>query len=92
MMWDIAHDPVRHRFETTVEGERCRLDYVPEGATMIIAHVVVPESVGRRGIAAALMRAALEHARESGWHVVAQCPYAEYFMREHPEWSDLIAS
>lgn len=92
MSWDIAHDVARRRFETTVDGEVCTLDYTLDGATMVIEHVVVPDPVARRGIAAALMQAALEHARASGWRVVPECPYAAYFVREHPEWSGLIAS
>lgn len=91
MTWHVAHDSAHRRFETTVEGEHCTLDYALDGTTMIIEHVVVPDPVSRRGIAAALTRAALEHARENGWRVVPRCPYAEYFVREHPEWSGLIA-
>ena len=92
MTWVITHDAARRRFETTVEGEHCTLDYALDGATMIVAHVVVPDPVARRGIAGALMQAALEHARASGWRVVPQCPYAAYFVREHPEWAAVVAS
>ena len=87
---DIAHDTTRHRFETTIDGEHCTLDYQLDGDTMTITHVVVPDRVSGRGIAAALMRAALESAREHGWHVVPECPYAAYYVKENPEWSGLI--
>ncbi|HEV7490551.1 MAG TPA: GNAT family N-acetyltransferase [Rhodanobacteraceae bacterium] len=88
---DITHDVSRHRFETTVDGEHCALDYETLRDTMTITHVVVPEPVSRRGIAAALMQAALGYARKQGWHVVPSCPYAAYFVEKNPEWSGLVA-
>lgn len=87
----ITHDAARHRFETTVEGEHCVLEYEIDGRTMTITHVSVPDPVSGRGIAAALMRVALESARQRGWQVVPRCPYAEHFLRENPEWSGLVA-
>lgn len=87
----IAHAAAGRRFETTVDGEHCVLEYEIEGHTMTITHVSVPDPVSRRGIAAALMRAALETAQQRGWQVVPRCPYAVYFFKENPEWTGLIA-
>ena len=91
MSWEITHDPARRRFEARVENEPCSLDYDLDGQMMSITHVVVPDPVSRRGIAAALTEAALAHARAHGWRVIAQCPYAAWYLREHPEWADLLA-
>jgi predicted GNAT family acetyltransferase len=88
---DIVHEPERSRFVAHVEGETCVLDYDLEGDTMTITHVGVPDPVGGRGIAAALTRTALETARARGWRVVPQCGYAARYVREHSEWSDLVA-
>lgn len=87
---DIAHDAAKHRFETVVEGERCTLDYDLAGTTMTITHTRVPEPVEGRGIAAALMEAALTHARASGWRVVPRCSYAVAYLGKHPEWADVL--
>lgn len=59
--------------------------------TMTIAHVNVPDAVSGRGIAAALTEAALSHARSCRWRVIAQCAYAAWYLREHPEWADVLA-
>ena len=91
MSWEITRDAARRRFETRVEGELCTLDYELDAATMAITHVNVPDAVARRGIAAALTEAALSHARASGWRVIAQCPYAAWYVREHPEWTSILA-
>jgi uncharacterized protein len=87
----ITHDAANRRFEAIVEGNLCTLDYELAGTTMTITHTRVPEPVEGRGIAAALMHAALEHARASRWRVVPQCRYATYYLMRHPEWSDLRA-
>ena len=88
---DIVHDAAGHRFETTVDGEHCVLEYKMDARTMTITHVSVPAPVSGRGIAGALMRAALESARKQGWRVVPQCPYAAYFLKENPQWSARVA-
>jgi len=88
---DITHNVAGHRFETTVDGEHCVLEYEIDAQRMTITHVSVPAPVSRRGIAGALMRAALETARKQGWRVMPECPYAAYFLKENPEWSGLMA-
>jgi predicted GNAT family acetyltransferase len=91
MSVDIRHDATRHRFEATVDGELCTLDYELSSAVMVITHVRVPESVAGRGIAASLTEAALTIARASRWRVMPQCPYAAAYMKRHPAWNDLLA-
>jgi predicted GNAT family acetyltransferase len=90
MKADIAHDAAEQRFEAVVEGEHCTLDYELAGTTMTITHTRVPEAVGGRGIAAALMEAALAHARASGWRVVPKCSYAVVYFSRHREWADVL--
>lgn len=87
---EIAHDAATRRFETTVDGERCTLDYELAGTTMTITHTRVPKPVEGRGIAAALMEAALTHARARGWRVVPKCSYAVAYLGRHREWADVL--
>ena len=87
---DITHDAANRRFETVVDGAHCTLDYELDGTTMTITHTHVPEPVEGRGIAAALMEAALTHARASGWRVVPKCSYAVAYLGRHREWADIV--
>lgn len=89
MTLDIRHQLADHRFETEVEGLLCVVDYTLAHGVMTITHTLVPEAVGGRGIAASLVKAALEHARREHWKVVPACSYAEAWMRRHPEYDDL---
>lgn len=87
----IVHEENAGRFLVVVEGHRCVLEYDLADTVMTITHTGVPEPVGGRGIAAALMREAFETARGRGWRIVPACSYARVFMQRHPEYADLLA-
>jgi|UPI0002DF33DE hypothetical protein len=88
---DVRHDASAHRFEILVDGSLCELDYTLEHGVMTITHTGVPEAVGGRGLAGALVRAAMETARAQGWKVVPACSYASVWVQRHPEYDDLLA-
>jgi uncharacterized protein len=87
----ITHDRNARRFETTVDGALCELDYRLANGVMTITHTGVPPQVGGRGLAAALVESALTTARAEGWKVVPACSYADVWMRRHPDFDDLRA-
>lgn len=87
----IAHQASIGRFETTVEGLRCELDYQLDGQLMRITHTGVPRALEGRGIAAALVAQALGWARAQGHRVQPLCSYVQVYVRRHPEWQDLLA-
>lgn len=87
---EIHHDASARRFETHVEGHACVLDYGLSGGRMIIRHTGVPTAVGGRGIAARLVRAAMDWARGAGLRVVPQCAYAADFVQRHREYDDIV--
>jgi predicted GNAT family acetyltransferase len=78
------------RFEATVEGQLCVAQYRVYGKLMMLTHTGVPLPLRGRGIAAALVQAALDHARARGLTVRPDCSYAEVYMRRHPETLDLL--
>lgn len=91
MALDIRHLAAAHRFETTVDGFLCELDYTVHVGVMTLTHTGVPDQVGGRGIASELVRTALETARREGWKVIPACSYARVWMERHPEFADLRA-
>ena len=90
MSFAIEHDSRAQRFHTDVESAHCVLDYTLNSGVMTITHTDVPAEVGGRGVASALVQAALDGAREKGWKVVPRCSYAEAWMRRHPAYADLL--
>ena len=90
MALNIHHDSAAREFTVEGDGYVGVLNYDLRGDTMTVTHTLVPEAIGGRGIAAELMRVALETARAQGWKVVPMCSYAAVYMRRHPEYADLL--
>lgn len=88
---DVRHNAAAQRFEALIDGALARADYRMHGNAMHIFHTEVPHHLEGRGIAAALVRAALEHARAEGWRVEPACSYVRGYMRRHPETHALLA-
>lgn len=85
MSLDVVRSHDRCRFETSVEGHLCVLDYRLEGSTVFMTRVAVPPPVEGRGIAGALTQTAVAWARAEGLEIVATCPYVAAWMGRHPD-------
>jgi len=87
---DIHHNTAASRFEAAVGDGIAECVYRPSPGLMNIVHTEVPPRSEGRGVAAALVKAALAHARAQGWRVRASCSYVRSYMRRHPETQDLL--
>jgi predicted GNAT family acetyltransferase len=90
MTIDVRHNTARRRFEAMVDGQQCVADYQISGNVMVMTHTGVPQAVGGRGVAAELVKAALDHARDKGLKVEPACSYVALYMRRHPQTQDLL--
>ena len=86
----ITHNAAAQRFECHVDGLLCELTYELIGGVMHLTHTGVPSSLEGRGLAAALVRAAFDHARASQLRVRPVCSYVQTYLRRHPEAQDLL--
>lgn len=86
----IDHQPQRERFATTIDGHEAELEYRREGDVLVITHTGVPEAIGGRGIAGALVQAAVDFAREAGLRVRPACTYAAGWMDRHLDDGDAL--
>ena len=87
---DIHHDAIAGRFTADVNGHRCEADYQLRHGVMHLVHTAVPRALQGRGIAAALVDAALAEARRQGWRVRPVCSYVQTYMRRHPDTQNLL--
>ena len=90
MTCPIEHDTHAARFTTESDGHLAELGYRQQDGQLVIEHTGVPAAIEGRGIAGALVKAALEHARSAGLRVVPACSYAAEYIRRHPEYADLV--
>jgi predicted GNAT family acetyltransferase len=88
----ITHQPDRSRYELRVDGELIGIaDYVIRDGRVVFPHTEILPTHRGRGLAALLVRYALDDVRRSGRSVVASCWYVADFIDEHPEYRDLVA-
>ena len=87
----VHHEPGEQRFVVTIDGVTAELAYERRADVIRITHTGVPPSIGGRGVAAELMRAALEYARSERLQVDPVCSYAATYFRRHPEFTDVLA-
>ncbi|MFF0817361.1 GNAT family N-acetyltransferase [Rhodococcus sp. NPDC003318] len=55
-------------------------------------HTVIVEDFGHRGLAAVIVRGALDAARRYGWRVRPVCTYVQRFVAAHPEYRDMLVA
>ena len=87
----IVHNLAHARFEAHVGGGLAHVDYHRVGDTLHVTHTEVPPAAEGRGVAAALVQAALDYAADNGLRVMPLCSYVRAYMRRHPETQALLA-
>ncbi|MCA0241989.1 MAG: N-acetyltransferase [Proteobacteria bacterium] len=86
----IVHRPEASRFEAAYPEGLAVCAYRRQGELLLFTHTEVPVALEGRGIAAALVKAALDGARAEGLRVRPLCSYVATYMRRHPETQDLM--
>ncbi|MGO9028345.1 MAG: GNAT family N-acetyltransferase [Acidimicrobiales bacterium] len=56
-----------------------------------IFHAEVEPHFEGRGLGAQLAAGALDDARSQGMKVIPACPFVDHYVRDHPEYADLVA-
>jgi uncharacterized protein len=80
------HDSENSRFVIPLEQGEAELVYQLIGnAAIDLKHTEVPRSAQGHGFAEALVRTALDYARENRLRVIPSCPYVKAWLTRHPE-------
>lgn len=87
---EVRHVPENQRFEVRRENDVAFLSYTEDGDVVSFDHTYVPDSWRGRGVAAALVRAAVTEARARGWKVRPLCSYVVTFFQRNPELADVV--
>jgi len=88
----VTHHASEQRFELAAHGQIAELSYRRVSGTMSLDHTYVPSPIEGQGVAAKLTRAALDYARAEGLRVVPGCSYVAAYIRNNPEYQDLVVS
>ena len=72
------------------EGE---ITFTHRGPGVISAdHTGVPDAMGGKGVAKALLNFMLDDAKANGFRIIPVCPYVRAQYARHAEWSDLFTT
>jgi predicted GNAT family acetyltransferase len=86
----VRNNPAQSRYEMEVDGGTALALYQSAPGKVLIYHTEVPRQLRGRGIGAKLMRGVLAELRANNLKVMPRCSYVARFMREHPEFRDLL--
>jgi predicted GNAT family acetyltransferase len=90
-MSEFRDNRTANRYELDVEGATATADYRIGPGVVTVTYTEVPPSKRGRGIGAKLSAAVLDHIRAEGLKVIPRCGFFAGFIREHPEYHDLLA-
>lgn len=82
----ITHNSEKNRFEVIVDGVKAYTAFRIENGALDIRHTIVPEEIGGRGIASALVKATYDYALSQHLQCIATCSYAAVWLQRHPEY------
>ena len=87
---NIVHNEAARRFETSIDGQTGYISYKEREDKLVYDHTIVPQELGGRGVGSALVKHALDYARENNKKVVPQCSFVASYIDKNPDYKDLL--
>jgi predicted GNAT family acetyltransferase len=82
----VRHEPAASRLVVDLPDGQAELIYREFTEDVLdLEHTEIPSSGRGKGLGDALIRAALQYARERGARVMATCPYVRAWLLRHPD-------
>ncbi len=88
---EIIHDTDSQKFCVRIDGKEAYLYYRLRENTMDFASTYVPNELRNKGLAAKIVEAGLEYARQHNYQVIPSCSYVDVYIRRHKKYQDLLA-
>ncbi|MCW8804711.1 MAG: N-acetyltransferase [Ignavibacteriaceae bacterium] len=86
----VIHEKDNERFVIYVEGNEVYVEYTMEGDIINLYHTFTDLALRGKGLAAQVVRAALEYANENNLKVIPTCSYVQSFVSKNDEYKKLI--
>ena len=78
------------RFELERDGHVATLVYTLAGHVLGLIETEVPDALRGTGTGSALVKSALDYAREQNLKVDVTCPFVAGYLKTHPEYADIV--
>jgi predicted GNAT family acetyltransferase len=90
---EVHHQEAAERYELHLDGEIASiLDYHVIDGRIVFHHTETSARFRGRGLAAQVVKVALDDARANGQRVVPACWFVAEYIDEHPEYRELVAA
>jgi uncharacterized protein len=88
---EIRDVPEEKAYVVYIDGERAgKAEYITRGGSRVFTHTEVDDAHAGAGVAASLVRYALDDMRAQEVRVVPLCPFFRSYIARHPEYEDLV--
>lgn len=88
----VRHEAEKQQFVTTTDGKESVLKYEKEKPEIWnYKSTLVPEDQRGNGLGTALIKGALDYAKEAGVQVIPGCPAVKTYIDKHTEYRSLVA-
>jgi uncharacterized protein len=88
---EIVNNKKQFRFEIALPaGDYAVLEYRWLRGSMVLMHTLVPATNRLKGVGSALVKYVLDYAREQNLKVIPYCPFVVKYLKDHPEYNDIV--
>lgn len=87
----VEHDIEDHKFKVQIGPETLVLEYQYLSSQIIdFTYTYVPWKYRNQGLGSYLVAQSLQRIKEEGIRVKASCPFVSNYLKEHPEYEELM--
>ena len=92
MSIDVSRNEADGRYELRLDGDRVGIaDFYERAGVIVLPHTETVPAFRGRGLAGQLIGFALDDIRLAGKKVSPVCPFVAYYIRQNPQYADLVA-
>lgn len=87
----VIHEQENERFVTYLYDKEAFVEYNNTEDVLNLYHTYTEPELRGKGLAAQVVRAAIEFAKENNLKVVPTCSYVQAFIKRNDEYKELVA-
>ncbi len=88
---NLVNNKEKQRFEFNLGTDIAYMEYRYQNDIKVLMHTYIPEKYRGKGNALKFIQMVLDNERKSKNSVMVHCAAVSRFIKEHPEYNDLVA-
>jgi uncharacterized protein len=86
----VIHEKENERFVIYLDGNEVYVEYTLEDKEINLYHTYTHPALRGKGLAALVVKAAFEFAKENNLKVIPTCSYVQAFVRKNEQFKELV--